>query len=137
MGDLPMSLRQHETLQWRSAGELLFREGSHPGGIWLLHSGKVDLLFSTAKGVTKPLRIAEAPQALGVSDVLAGRPYDCSAITQTSCLTGFIEKDDFLAILSEPATCLPVLELLSDELNSCYDCMRTIYGSGTSRAALH
>jgi CRP-like cAMP-binding protein len=124
---LPRSLRQHETLQRKRTGELLFREGSDPAGIWVLHSGKVDLLFSTSKGYPKPLRLAEAPDALGVSDVLSGQQHDCSAITHTPCLVGFIDKERLLATLSEePTTWFGVLQVLGDELNSCYDCLRLI-----------
>ncbi len=134
MNVLPLSLRQHETLQRKRTGELLFCEGSDPDGIWVLHSGKVDLLFSTSKGDPKPLRLAEAPDALGVSDALTGRQHDCSAITHTPCLVGFIDKEDLLATLSEErATWLGILETLSHELNSCYDCMRLIYPGWVSR----
>jgi CRP-like cAMP-binding protein len=138
MNVLPLSLRQHEKVQQKEAGEMLFREGSDPTGVWVLHSGKVDLLFSTSKGGPKPLRVVEAPDALGVSDVVSARQHDCSAITHTPCLVGFIDKEHLLATLSEdPAMWFGILETLSNELNSCYDCVRLIYAGGAgNRAAL-
>lgn len=119
--------RQYETLFWKPAGERLFEEGSLPNGVWLLHSGSVDLLFSNSRGDIAPLRVVETPQTLGISEVLGERVFDCSAMTRTPCLLGFIDKETFLRIVMEDSNSrIAMLRTESDELAACYDCMRII-----------
>lgn len=115
------------TLERCIAGKVLFREGEEPRGIYILYSGQVDLIYSSRNGYTKPLRVAEPGQILGVSDVVARRSHDCTATCRTGVELGFIPRDEFLRSLdTNPAVWFGVLQLLSQDVNSCYDCMRTI-----------
>lgn len=117
--------RGEKLVHWQG-GEVIFREGEAPQGVYVLHSGVVDLLFHARNGTDRPLRLAEAGQILGLSYVVSDQPYDCSATTRTQCVTGFIDKDDFLQMLHEnPAIWFSVLELLSSDINSCYESIRT------------
>lgn len=121
------TLADRQTLERVSAGSLLFREGDDPRGVYILHSGQVDLVFSGRNGSAKPLRIAEPGQILGLSCVVSHRLHDCSATTRTSCELGFIDRDSFLdEIEHNPATWFSVLQFLSEDVNACYDCMRAI-----------
>ena len=121
------TLAPYETVEGWPAGKLLFREVENPRGVYVLLSGEVDLLFSSRSGQSKPLRVAEAGQILGLSCVVSGRPHDCSATARSSVVTGFIAKDAFLSLLDEsPALWFSVLQMLSTDINSCYDCMRTL-----------
>ncbi len=121
------ALAAYETVEGWPAGKLLFREAESPRGVYVLLSGEVDLLFSSRSGQSKPLRVAEAGQILGLSCVVSGRPHDCSATARSSVVTGFIAKDTFLSLLDEnPTLWFSVLQLLSTDINSCYDCMRTL-----------
>ena len=119
-------LRQHEILSWKPAGERLFHQGCQPDGVWLLHSGKVDLLFSNSRGDVKTLNVVEAPHSLCISDVLGDEASECSAVTHTPCVLGFIDKAEFLDMLRDPNSRMVVLQAQSDELTACYDCMRMI-----------
>jgi len=121
------TLAPYETVEGWPAGKLLFRESESPRGVYVLLSGEVDLLFSSRSGQAKPLRIAEAGQILGLSCVVSGRQHDCSATARSSVVTGFIAKDKFLSLLDEnPALWFSILQMLSTDINSCYDCMRTL-----------
>jgi uncharacterized protein YneF (UPF0154 family) len=45
-------------------------------------------------------------------------------------VTGFIAKERFLKLLDEnPPLWFSVLQMISSEINSCYDCMRTLTAS--------
>src|SRR6266496_3310235 len=124
---LTRALTECQTLQGRSAGEWLFREGEEPQGIYVLHSGAVDMLYSAAKGDPKPLRVAQAPQVLGVTELISGKRHNCSAMTRTTCLLGFVDKDRVLAMLDEnSAAWFSVLEALSEDVDSCYASMRSL-----------
>jgi CRP-like cAMP-binding protein len=121
------TLAPYERIERWPAGALLFREGERPRGVYFLHSGEVDLLFSSRAGEAKPLLVAEAGQLLGVSCVVSGRPHDCSATARTGCVTGFIDRETFLRVLDEqPALWFTVLQMISSDINSCWDCMRTL-----------
>jgi CRP-like cAMP-binding protein len=116
-----------ETLRRCAPGTVLFREGEEPRGVFVMHEGIVDLLFSARNGNTKPLRIAEPGQILGLSCVVGARVHDCSATARTPCLAGFIERDVFLRALDEnPAIWFNVLRLLSTDVNAVYEDMRAL-----------
>lgn len=120
------TLAPFELVETWPAGAQLFREGTVPAGVYFLHSGEVDLCFSTPRlPQAKSLLIADAGQILGLSPVMSGRPHDASATTRTPCTTGFIEKKRFLRLLDEkPGLWLTVLRMISSDINACWDCMR-------------
>lgn len=121
------TLAEHATLERYSAGRTLFREGDYPRGVYIVYNGKVDLIFSGKKGSTKALQVAEDGQILGLSCVVSHRCHDCSATAKTDCELGFISRETFLRqIERDPSLWFAVLQLLSQDVNSCYDCMRSI-----------
>lgn len=121
------NLADRETLIRLRAGETLFREGETPRGVYVLHSGTVDLLFSPRNGDAKPLREAQPGQILGLSCVVTQRPHDCTATAAEPCEVAFIERDDFLRALDDsPAVWFSVLRVLSSEVNAVYDDIRSL-----------
>lgn len=121
------NLADRETLLRLRAGETLFREGETPRGVYVLHSGTVDLFFSARDGSAKPLREAQPGQILGLSCVVTQRPHDCTATAAEPCEVAFIERDDFLRALDDsPAVWFSVLRVLSSEVNAVYDDIRTM-----------
>jgi CRP-like cAMP-binding protein len=118
-------LASSETLQHRSAGEMLFLEGEAPAGVYVIHRGEVNLLFSARNGTVRTLRIATPVQILGLSAVVMGRPHDCSATARTCCEVGFIERDGFMRSMEDsPSFRFGVLQMLSLDVSSAYDDMR-------------
>lgn len=121
------SVADHETLIRFRTSETLFREGEQPRGVYVLHSGKVHLLFAGKNGCIKPLREAQPGQILGLSCVVTQRAHDCTATAATPCEVAFIERDEFLRTLDDsPAVWFSVLRVLSSEVNAAYDDMRVI-----------
>ncbi|MFL6244767.1 MAG: Crp/Fnr family transcriptional regulator [Thermoanaerobaculia bacterium] len=123
------SLADRETLIRLRGGEVLFREGEMPRGVYVLHSGTVKLLFAARNGNEKPLREAQPGQILGLSCVVTRRVHDCTATAAGSCEVAFIEREDFLRALDDsPAVWFSVLRVLSSEVNAVYDDMRSLAG---------
>ncbi len=119
------TIAPYETIEVWPPGKILFREGVEPAGIYFLHSGDVDLSFSS-----KPLLYAHAGEILGLTSVMSTRSHDSTAVTRTACVTGFVEKNQFLRLLDEqPALWLTVLRLISTNINQCWDCMRSLNAS--------
>ncbi|HEX7807792.1 MAG TPA: cyclic nucleotide-binding domain-containing protein [Thermoanaerobaculia bacterium] len=121
------NLADRETLLRLREGETLFREGDVPLGVYVLHSGTVNLVFSARNGSTKPLREAQPGQLLGLSCVVTQRHHDCTATAAEPCEVAFIERADFLRALDDsPAVWFSVLRVLSSEVNAVYDDIRTM-----------
>ena len=114
-------LGQFESLVSFQPGDVLFREGEPACGIYLLHSGWVDLLFATRNGNVKPLRVARPGQILGLSTVMSNHDHDCTAKARTVCQTGFIDGEVLRRLLDDrPETWFTVLQLLSNDVNAVY-----------------
>lgn len=124
-------LAPYEKAQTIPRGQILFREGEEPRGVYFLHSGQVDLVFAARNGDAKTLRVADDGQLLGLSCVVSRRPHDCTATTKSQCVVGFIERDTFQRLLDEkPNLWFTVLQLISADVNACWDCMRALSGVG-------
>ena len=109
------------------AGEIVFREGEKPGGIYILHSGTVDMIFSGRNGLRKSLRTALPGEIVGLSDAVSDTAHDCTATTRTSAKIGFVPVDVFRRKLEEtPALWLEIARYLSVDLDSCWASMRTL-----------
>ena len=120
-------LTERETLQHRPAGTVLFNEADQPRGIYLIHSGTVELLMRARNGDWKRMRTASAGDILGLESVVSIRPNDATARAITSCDLGFIERESFLRVLDEsPAIWFSVLRLLSQGVNASYDSLRNV-----------
>ncbi|HET7437104.1 MAG TPA: cyclic nucleotide-binding domain-containing protein [Thermoanaerobaculia bacterium] len=123
------TLAGHETLLRFRTGETLFSEGDPPRGVYVLHSGTVQLLFAGKNGNAKPLRETQPGQILGLSCVVTQRPHDCTATAAEPCEVAFIEREEFLRTLDDsPAVWFCVLRILSSEVNAAYDDIRAISG---------
>ena len=115
-------LAPYETLEiWPPATEL-FHESTPVEKIIVVHSGEVELRFSEKTSI-----LAGPGDMLGLSCVVANRAHDCSAVTRTTCITGSIEKNEFLKLLDgKPDLWLSVLRTISSNINACWDCMRAL-----------
>jgi CRP-like cAMP-binding protein len=116
-----------ETIDRWPAGEIVFREGEKPGGIYILHSGTVDMVFSARNGLRKSLRTVLPGEIVGLGDAVSGTTHDCTATTRTSAKIGFVPIDVFRRKLDEtPALWLEIARYLSVDLDSCWASMRTL-----------
>jgi CRP-like cAMP-binding protein len=85
-------------------GEMVFREGGIPSGIYYLVSGRVKKFKSTAKGGEQIFYICTAGELLGYHAVLGEENYPDSAATIEDSEITFIPKDVFLRVLHASAT---------------------------------
>jgi CRP-like cAMP-binding protein len=120
------ALAPFETIEVWPAGQQLFGEGETSAGVYLVHSGEIDLCFASPRsGEAKSLFSAGPGEVLGLSCIVSNRPHDCSATTRTPAITGFVQTNQFLRLLDEkPSLWLSVLRSISTNINACWDCMR-------------
>jgi CRP-like cAMP-binding protein len=129
-GTVESQLAVAEDLKRWLAGNVLFSEGDEPPGIFIIHSGQVDLVFSARSGVRKPLRTARTGEILGLSEIVSDSRCDCTATTRTASRIGFVPVAELRRMLAEdPSLWLGVAESLSVDLGSCWRCLRSLGAS--------
>jgi len=117
------------------AGEIIFREGESPRGIYIIHSGQADLVFSSRTGHKKPLRNAGPGTILGLSNAVTNAAYDCTATTRNAVRIGYVPLDVFKDLLDKkPALWLAIAEHLSADLGACWTTMKNMGYSATIRS---
>lgn len=116
-----------QELQCRSTGAVLFREGDAPRGVYIVHSGAVDLVFSARNGMTRPLQSAGEGQIVGLSSVVSRRPHDATAVVCVPSELGYVEGKKLMDLLErDPGIWFGVLQFLSHDVSSCWESMRQI-----------
>ena len=141
--DLPAdTLEAFDALKSQSVfprGALLFREGSVSKAMYVLCEGRVKLSLCSESGKRLTLRIAGPGEVLGLSASLSGTPYEVTAEALDNATVACVKRKDLLRFLRDHReACLRVVHLLSRDLHTAYDRVRSV-GLGRSRRprALH
>lgn len=97
-------------------GDIIFREGVVPTGIFYIHQGKVKKYKVDRSDKEQIIYIADKGELIGYHAILSEERYpDSAAALETSSIT-FIPKEDFLAILHKsPLFTQRLLKALSHE----------------------
>ncbi|MFA6275241.1 MAG: Crp/Fnr family transcriptional regulator [Pedobacter sp.] len=97
-------------------GEVVFREGVVPSGIYLIVKGKVKKYKVDHSGREQIIYVASQGEFIGYHAVLAEERYPDSAATIEDSVLSFIPKEDFLQVLtSSPLFSSRMLKALSHE----------------------
>jgi CRP-like cAMP-binding protein len=80
-------------------GEMVFREGGIPSGIFYLVKGKVKKYKTTGKGAEQIFYVCTAGELLGYHAVLSEEHYPDSAATIEDSEITFIPRENFLKVL--------------------------------------
>lgn len=114
-------------------GSVLFREGQPARGVFVLCEGRVKLSVCSDSGRRLVLRIAGPGEVLGLSASLSGSPYEVTAETLDNARVAQVKRKDLLRFLRDHReACLQVVHLLSQDLHTAYDRVRSV-GLGRSR----
>ena len=115
-------------------GTSLFSEGRQAKGVFLLCDGRAKLSVCSEDGKRLLLRIAGPGEVLGLSAALSGHPYELTAETLDPCQVVFVRRKDLLRFLRDHReACLQVVHLLSGDLHTAYERVRSIGLSRTRR----
>ncbi|HET9487468.1 MAG TPA: Crp/Fnr family transcriptional regulator, partial [Chryseosolibacter sp.] len=80
-------------------GEVVFREGGIPSGIYYLVKGKIKKYKTTSKGSEQIFYVCTAGELLGYHAILSEEHYPDSAATLVESEITFIPKENFLNLL--------------------------------------
>lgn len=105
---------------------VLFRENQAPEDVYLLYSGMVRLSASSLDGRSLTIRLATSGEVLGLSSLFSEKPHHMTAECLTDVCIGVVPKDALYAFMTDnPSARLPLLQLLSEEVNVYRDLIRT------------
>jgi len=108
-------------------GTVLFREGHPARGIFVLCQGRVRLSVSSESGRRLTLRIAGPGEVLGLSASLADSPHEMMAELLDNAQVAMVKRKDLLRFLRDHReACLQVVNLLSRDLHTAYDRVRSV-----------
>jgi len=106
----------HMSDQQYAKGEIIFREGSFPSGIFFIRKGKIKKYKLDNKGNEQILYVANTGELIGYHALLSEERYPDSASALEESLVAFIPKEDFLEALSTSKVLSQrLLKLLSHE----------------------
>jgi CRP-like cAMP-binding protein len=99
-GDLEL-LMARKLEQVYKKGEIIFREGAYPSGIYYIANGKVKKYKVDREGREQIIYVANTGELLGYHAILSGDSYpDSAAVLEESIIT-FIPKEDFLEAIDQ------------------------------------
>lgn len=106
----------YQTEQVYAKGDIIFREGAVPSGIFFIRKGKVKKYKAMRNGGQQIIYIAGAGELIGYHAVLEGGRYPDSAATLESSVISFIPQEDFLQVLGNSTYLMKtLLKALSHE----------------------
>lgn len=113
------------TLLEKTKGEILFEDSEPVSGILFVKSGRVQLKVNCPIGADI-VRTAKRGDMLGVAPLFCGKAHHLVAEVVSKAKVLFVDSPSFLAYLdANPDTRLHVLEMLSAEVSSCYEMIRS------------
>jgi CRP-like cAMP-binding protein len=109
-------LTAHQTTQVYKKGEIVFREGAYPAGIFFIKSGKVKKYKLDKDGREQIVYVANKGELIGFQAVLAEDRYPDSSAALEESVVLFIPREDFLKTLEQsPRLTRHLLKTLSHE----------------------
>lgn len=85
-------------------GQVIFREGAYPTGIFYIADGKVKKYKVDKEGRERIIYVANKGELIGYHAILAEDRYPDSAATLEESSITFIPREDFLATVEQSAT---------------------------------
>lgn len=109
-------LVRNQSSQLHHKGEIIFREGAVPSGIFIVTSGMVKKYKTDKTGNEQIIYVANQGELIGYHAVLSEERYPDSAAALETALVSFIPKEDFLETLNRsPFFTQRLLKALSHE----------------------
>jgi CRP/FNR family transcriptional regulator len=108
-------------------GAMLFIEGQHGRGVFVLCIGKAKLSATSREGKTIITKICEHGDVLGLNATISNRPYEVTAEMVEPGQANFIPADALLSFLHDNGEVwLRVAQQLSHNYYSAYEEIRTL-----------
>lgn len=111
-------LMANKTEQFYKKGEIIFREGSYPTGIFYIAEGKAKKYKLDKDNREQIIYVANTGELLGYHAVLSGERFPDSAAALEDSSIAFIPREDFLSTLDQSQVLsMRLLKTLSHEFD--------------------
>ena len=129
-------LTLNQTEQVYKKGEIIFREGAYPSGIFYITSGKAKKYKIDGDGKEQIIYVANTGELIGYHAILSEDRFPDSAAALEQSTVTFIPKDDFLLVLQQSDTLSKrLLKTLSHEFAVLINGL-TLFGQRSVRERL-
>jgi CRP-like cAMP-binding protein len=106
------------TTVFKPAGSVLFRRGDDVSGVFVIHSGAVNLTLDDATPIF-PDRVLGPGAMIGLPASVSGNPYTLTAKVLEDSELAFVPRKSFVECLrNDSLLCLQAMDILSDEIAS-------------------
>lgn len=138
--DLPAEelamLTSHKMEQSFKKGEIIFREGAFPAGIFYIMNGKVKKYKTDKEGREQIIYVANTGELIGYHAILSQDRYPDSAAALEDSVISFIPREDFLRTLQQSSVLTNrLLKTLSHEFTVLVNSL-TIFAQRSVRERL-
>lgn len=100
-------------------GQLIFKQGFYPHGLYCINSGKVKLYQLAENGREQIVRLAKAGDILGYRALLSSEKYTSSSETIEESTVCFIPRTVFLSFIEKNTSLsMQVMKLLANDLKN-------------------
>ena len=100
-------------------GQLIFKQGSYPHGLYCVNSGKTKLYQLAENGREQIVRLTKEGDILGYRALLSGEQYTSSAEALQDCSVCFIPRNIFFKLIETNSNLsMQVMKLLSNDLKN-------------------
>jgi CRP-like cAMP-binding protein len=117
--ELIQALEKHSTAISCDADRVLFNQGDHPQGLYILDHGETTITMASPTGEQLMSIQAHAGSLLGLPGLIGDEPYTLTAIARNGARLSFVPRDEFTSLMrADPPLALKMLQVLSAELRS-------------------
>ena len=98
-------------------GQIVFREGNHPRGVFVVNSGKVKIFKLGSSAREQIVRLARPGDIVGYRSLISGEPYFATAETLEDTVLCFISRNTLYNLIeTNPDLAMNLMKLLSHDL---------------------
>ena len=117
--ELIQALEKHSTPISCDTDHVLFNQGDHPKGLYILDKGETTITMASPKGEQLMSIQARAGSLLGLPGLIGNEPYTLTAIARNGARLSFVPRDEFTSLMrADPLLSLKMLQVLAAELRS-------------------
>lgn len=98
---------------------VIFKQGDHPKGLYILDQGELTLTMTSPGGQQVMAIQAHPGSLLGLPGLIGEGPYTLSAIARDGARLSFVSRDEFTSMMqADPHLSFKILQVLAAELRS-------------------
>ena len=117
--ELIQALEKNSTAITCDADRVLFKQGDHPKGLYILDKGETTITMASPTGELLMSIQAHAGSLLGLPGLIGNEPYTLTAIARNGARLSFVPRDEFTSLMrADPLLALKMLQVMAAELRS-------------------